>query len=354
MSALIEAPPSPLDAAAALLATQRDGRDWIARFDRPTRWPDAVRRSLLTLRALTHQHTGGLIAAATTSLPEKPGSALNWDYRYCWLRDATFTINALLNAGYHQEAQHWRDWILGALAGTPEELRIMYSVDGNRHINEWTVDWLPGYRWSRPVRVGNAAADQRQIDALGEVVDAFATAVQAGLEPSPHERVVSRAIVERIETIWREPDQGIWESRGQPRQYTYSKVMAWVGVDRFLRQSALHAGTDPAVLRRLAALRERIHADICANGYHPALGTFVSHFGGQELDADLLLLPIFGFLPAEDPRIAATIAAIERELMHDGLVMRKREEGLEPEGAFRLHVLARRLPRPAASPRRSS
>ena len=329
-----QAPPPALDAEHTLFATQKYWREWIGRFDKPTHWPGAVRRSLLVLRTLINGPTGGLVAAPTTSLPEKPGGASNWDYRFCWLRDATFTIATLLNAGYHEEAQQWRAWILRAVAGTPSELRIMYRVDGGRHVNEWTVDWLPGYRWASPVRVGNAAAAQRQIDVLGEVLDAFGLATQAGLDPSSQEVHVSRALAERIETIWQKPGHGVWESRGEELHYTYSKVMAWVGIDRFLRHAKLHEAADADLLRRLAALRGRIHAEVCEEGYHTGLGRFVQHYGGHALDASLLLLPLVGFLPVSDPRIAGTIAAVERELLEDGLVRRKSAEGPEPEGAF--------------------
>ena len=325
--------PDLLDAEEALTRTQDAWRGWIGCFDKPTDWPEAVRRSLLTVRALTEVWNGGVVAAPTTSLPEKPGGTSNWDYRYCWLRDATFTIGALLNAGFHEEARQWRDWILRALAGTPSELRIMYRLDGSRHLNEWLVDWLPGYRWSRPVRVGNAAAAQRQIDVLGELLDSFALLSRAGMETSEHQRHVARAIAERIEATWQENGQGIWELRAEPRQYTYSKAMAWVGVDRFLRHAALHGGTEPDVLRRMAGLRATIHETVCREGFHPGLGTFVQHYGGQTLDASLLLLPLVGFLPVDDPRIAGTIAAVERELVVDGLVWRK-SPGTEPEGAF--------------------
>ena len=326
--------PGEIDPKAALASTQRYWKDWIGRFDKPTDWPEAVKRSLLTLRALIYAPTGGLVAAPTTSLPEKPGGSSNWDYRYTWLRDATFTIGALLNAGYHKEAQQWRDWILRAIGGTPSELRILYRVDGSRHVNEWSADWLPGYRWARPVRVGNAAAAQRQIDVLGEVLDTLGLASRAGIQVSSQETHVARAIAERIEAIWQDMGQGVWEFRGEPRQYTYSKVMAWVGVDRFIRHEQLRGTTEPSVLRRLAALRERIHREVCEEGYHAGLGTFVQHYGGQVLDGSLLLMPLVGFLPANEPRMAGTIAAIERELMEDGLVRRKRGEGPEPEGAF--------------------
>ena len=210
----------------------------------------------------------------------------------------------------------------------------MYRVDGSRHVNEWSVDWLSGYRWARPVRVGNAAAAQRQIDVLGEVIDTMDLSTRAGLEPSRQLQHVARAIAERIEAIWQEPGQGVWESRGESRQYTYSKVMAWAGVDRFIRNKAMHGAADPDVLRRLEALRSRIHQEVCAEGYHTGLGTFVQHYGGETLDGSLLLMPLVGFLPADDPRMAATIAAIERDLVHDGLVWRKSAAGGEPEGAF--------------------
>ena len=274
------------------------------------------------------------MAAPTTSLPEKPGGTANWDYRYTWLRDATFTICTLVNAGYHEEAEQWRQWILRAVGGTPSELRILYRIDGSRHVDEWNVDWLSGYRWARPVRVGNAAAAQRQIDVLGEVIDALASASQAGIAVSPQERYLARAITERIAAIWQEPGQGVWESRAEPRQYTFSKVMAWVGLDRFIRNQELHGDTNAAELHRLSELRARIHQEVCDEGYSPGLGSFVQHYGGEVLDGSLLLLPLMGFLPVDDPRIAGTIAAIERELMQDGLVRRKRARGEEPEGAF--------------------
>ena len=327
-------PPGAVDADAALLQTQQYWRAWINRFDKPTRWPDAVRRSLLVLRASTHWPTGGLVAAPTTSLPEQPGGSANWDYRYCWLRNSTFTISALLNAGYHQEAREWRDWVLRALAGTPSELRILYRVDGARHVNEWTVDWLRGYRWSKPVRIGNAAASQRQIDVLGEVLETMALADKAGVSVSEQEAHIARALVERIETMWPDPGEGVWEGRGEPRNYTYSKVMAWAGVDRFLRHPALHRTAGPDVLRRLAAVRESIHREVCEEGFHSGLGRFVDYYGGETLDASLLLMPLVGFLPVSDPRMAATIAAVERTLMHDGLVRRKPVESMQPEGAF--------------------
>ena len=329
-----EPPPAAFDPFEALAETQRDWRDWIGQFDKPTDWPEATRRSLLTLRALIDARSGGLVAAPTTSLPETPGGPDNWDYRFCWLRDATFTISALLNAGYHQEALDWRDWILRALGGTPSELRILYRVDGSRHVTEWEVDWLPGYRYARPVRVGNKAAVQRQIDVLGEVLDTMGLSARVGLEITSQQQCISRAIAERIEALWREMGQGIWESRGEPRHYTYGKVMAWVGIDRVLRHEQLLGDVDPNMRQRLQRLRAEIHRDVCEEGYHTGLESFVQYYGGEMLDASLLLMPLVGFLPVDDPRIANTIAAIERELMQDGLVRRKAPSGDNPEGAF--------------------
>ena len=228
------APPPP-DAEAALRETTRWWQDWVARFGKPTPWRDAVMRSLITLKALMHHRTGGLIAAPTTSLPEVPGGAANWDYRFCWVRDASFTLSALLNAGYHEEAHAWREWMLRAVAGSPERLKIMYRVDGGRQTQEWEAGWLPGHDGARPVRIGNAAAEQRQIDVFGELLDALHLAARAGIEETEASRHLERALAERIAEVWQEGGQGLWESRGEPQQYTYSKVMCWAGLDRFVR-----------------------------------------------------------------------------------------------------------------------
>lgn len=332
----IASPPEPVDALAALQATTRHWTGWAARARIAGALPhELVRRSLITLKALVHGPTGGIIAAPTTSLPEAPGGSMNWDYRYCWLRDATFTLTALLNAGYTEEALAWRDWLLRAVAGSPEHMQIMYRVDGARHLQEWAVDWLPGFNWARPVRIGNAAAAQHQADVTGELIDCLDLGTKAGLPRSTHLGEVEAALVEHIENRWRAPGQGIWEDRGPARHHTHGKVMAWVGVDRCLRGSRRRGGDGPAILHRLAALRRHIHDEVCREAYHDGLGRFVAYYGGQALDASLLLMPIVGFLPARDPRVARTIAAVARELVEDGLVFRHASQGdATREGAF--------------------
>jgi GH15 family glucan-1,4-alpha-glucosidase len=331
-----ETPPEPVDAEAALVETQSFWREWIGRFDdAKTDWPGPIRRSLITLKALIHAPTGGLVAAPTTSLPEAPGGKMNWDYRYCWLRDASVTLCALLNAGFHAEATSWRDWLLRAIAGSPERLRIMYRVDGSRHLSEWMVETLPGYRYASPVRVGNAASTQHQIDVFGEVLDALALARRGGLPTTQQEAAAERQIVAHLETVWNTEGSGVWESRSELRQYTYSKVMAWVGLDRFLRYHAEAGAVDSATVARLTALRQTIHDEVCREGWNEGLGTFTQHYGGQAIDASLLLLPLVGFLPADDPRMAATIATIQRELSEGGLIRRTKAKAEPPnEGAF--------------------
>ncbi len=333
-----ELPPS-VDAAAALSATQLFWRGWIGRFDDGrTQWPGFVRRSLITLKALICRESGGLVAAPTTSLPETPGGTMNWDYRYCWLRDSTFSLGALLNAGFTEEAQAWRDWLLRAIAGEPGRMRIMYRIDGARHLAEWSVDSLPGYRHSGPVRIGNAASTQHQIDVFGEVLDCLSLARKGGLPVSEQERTAQMRIVEHLAIVWDTPGSGIWESRAEPRQYTYSKAVAWAGVDRvlrFLQSDADRTDADDDAIKRLTALRQRIHDRVCREGWNEGLGAFTQYFGGQELDASLLLLPLIGFLPATDRRMAATIEAVRRELSEGGLVRRmKAELGKTAEGAF--------------------
>ena len=325
--------PAPLDPAKALAETEHFWRQWIGRFDRPTNWPTVTRRSLITLKALVHQPSGGLLAAPTTSLPEAIGGSLNWDYRYCWLRDATFTVGALLNAGYHDEAIAWRDWMLRALAGQPDKLRTMYRVDGGRHAEEREVPWLPGYEGSCPVRIGNSAADQKQTDIFGELIDALHLMRQAGIPNSEHGVVTEHALLERLEQTWPQAGHGFWEDRGEPRRYTYDKAIAWAGVDRFLRGAA-RGGVDSAMLARLRALRQQIHDEVCERGFDRARGHFVAFYGDSHLDASLLLLAPMGFLPVSDPRMAATIEAIARDLTEHGLVLRKPREQSTDEGAF--------------------
>ena len=331
-----EAEPGDLDTGAALARTEAYWRDWIGRFRRPTDWPEAVRRSLLTIKALIHPPSGGLVAAPTLGLPERPGGAMNWDYRYCWVRDATFTCCALLNAGYQAEARDWMAWLLRAIGGKPETMRIMYRVDGSRRLEERQVPWLPGYEGSTPVRVGNAAAGQRQLDVFGEILDSVHVARQAGLDGSEHGRKVGRRLVEYVARIWQEPDQGLWESRGEPQHYVYSKVMAWTAVDRFLKLQDGEGEMEASLRQRLEKLRAEIHADVCERGFNPALGHFVQHYGaGRCLDASLLLLPLVGFLPISDPRISGTIAAIEQHLTEDRLIRRYATvDGEKEEGAF--------------------
>ncbi len=330
-------PTAPVDPEQALTATQSYWRDWIGCFDdAKTEWAEPVRRSLITLRAMIYEPSGGLVAAPTTSLPEAPGGQMNWDYRYCWLRDATFTMGALLNAGFHTEAGRWRDWLLRAIAGNPDRMRIMYRVDGSRHLSEWQADTLPGYRYSSPVRIGNAASTQHQIDVYGEVLDCLSLARKGGIPVSAQEAVTQLKLLEHLETLWNTPGSGVWESRAEPRQYTYSKVMAWVGVDRMLRYlKSEQPRVKVARLEHLEALKSTIHAQVCREGWNPGLGTFTEYYGGHEVDASLLLMPLVGFLPANDSRMHRTVETIRRELMQGGLVRRKKARPGKPaEGAF--------------------
>ena len=326
--------PEPIDSTAAQGETERYWRDWIAPFNRPTDWPEAVKRSLLTLKALTHAPTGGIVAAPTLGLPEKPRGSMNWDYRYCWLRDSSYTLTALLNAGFHEEAEAWRDWLLRAIAGEPDKMRIMYRVDGGRRIDETEIPFLPGWNGAKPVRIGNAAAGQRQLDIYGEVLDSAALCDRAGLTRTMRGLEVGVRLVAHVERIWREPDQGMWESRGTPQHFVYSKVMAWVAVDRFLK---LHGKSDTLPHERrtaLEALRANMHADICAKGFDAGRHAFMQSYGSRDLDASVLLLPLVGFLPIDDERIGGTVAAVEKGLMEGGFVRRQeapwlgREEGV--------------------------
>ncbi len=315
-----EATQPPVDAQQALTETESGWRKWSERCTYQGRWRDAVVRSLITLKALTYAPTGGIVAAPTTSLPEQQGGVRNWDYRYCWLRDATFTLNALLLAGYHEEAVAWREWLLRAIAGSPEDLRILYSVTGERRLDEYEVDWLPGYRGAAPVRLGNAASQQFQLDVYGEVMDTLHLARAARLAPEPAAWGVQVALLKFLESNWQQPDDGIWEMRGPRRHYTHSKVMAWVAFDRAVKDAEAFGHDGP--VERWRQIRDAIHAQVCSEGYDAQRNTFVQSYGSPHLDASLLLIPQLGFLPPDDPRVLGTINAIERNLVVDGLVLR--------------------------------
>ncbi len=294
-------------------------------------------RSLITLKALTYAPTGGILAAATTSLPEKIGGVRNWDYRYCWVRDATFTLYALIQGGYLDEAKAWQDWLLRAVAGTPSQLNIMYGLAGERRLQEFELDWLSGYEGSRPVRIGNAAHRQFQLDVFGEVMSALHLARRHGMPADENAWQVQRAMLDHLETVWREPDEGIWEVRGPRRQFTHSKVMAWAAMDRAVK-AVEQFGLDGPI-DRWRAVRDQIHDEVCRQGYNPRRKAFVQYYGSEELDASLLMIPLVGFLPVTDPRMRDTVEAIQRDLMCEGFVLRyptKTEvDGLPPgEGAF--------------------
>ncbi|HTZ36869.1 MAG TPA: glycoside hydrolase family 15 protein [Stellaceae bacterium] len=329
--------PPAISATAALKEVTEFWTGWGSAFKPQGEWSDAVLRSLLTLKALSHRETGGLVAAATTSLPEQLGGSRNWDYRFCWLRDATFTLYALMEAGFLDEARAWREWLLRAAAGSPDQLQIMYGVAGERRLDEYKVPWLAGYQGALPVRIGNAAAGQVQLDVYGEVLDALYVGRRDGLADDASGWALECALVEHLETIWDQPDDGIWEVRGGRRHFTHSKVMAWVAFDRAVR-SAEQFGLK-APLERWRAVRETIHDEICQRGFDPEQNSFVQSYGSTALDASLLLIPLVGFLPASNPRVRGTVAAIERHLMRDGFVMRydtgRGTDGLPPgEGAF--------------------
>jgi GH15 family glucan-1,4-alpha-glucosidase len=334
-----QAPPAQLDAEAALEDTERVWREWSGRCAYVGEWREAVIRSLITLKALTYAPTGGIVAAPTTSLPERLGGLRNWDYRYCWLRDATFTLLALLHAGYVEEARAWREWLLRAAAGKPSQLHIMYGIAGERRLPELELPWLPGYEGASPVRIGNAAYEHFQLDVFGEVLDVLHQCWRTGLEPGLAGWRLERALVDFLESDWDRPDTGIWEVRGPVRHFTHSKVMAWVAIDRAVKaveQFGLEGPVD-----RWRQLRETIHAQVCEKGFDSELGAFVQFYGSKLLDASLLMMPLVGFLPPTDPRVRGTVHAIERHLMTDGFVARyatvPEVDGLPPgEGAFLL------------------
>jgi GH15 family glucan-1,4-alpha-glucosidase len=314
--------PLPIDPGAALGTTEQWWDAWSGRCKYDGPWRDAVLRSFITLKSLAHAPTGGIVAAPTTSLPERIGGARNWDYRFCWVRDSTFTLYALLLAGYRDEAAAWREWLLRSAAGRPDDLQTLYGVDGDRVRTEFEIPWLPGYEHSAPVRVGNGASVQFQLDVYGELIDTMCVARAADLVPHDDAWRFEVAILRFLEKNWNQPDHGIWETRGDKRHFTHSKVMAWVAFDRAISDIEKYGLRGPVA--RWRKLRARIHADICRNGFDRARNTFVQHYDATEVDASLLLIPQVGFLPPEDPRVRGTIAAIERELVVDGLVMRYR------------------------------
>jgi GH15 family glucan-1,4-alpha-glucosidase len=335
----IEAPPAPLDAVRAVEETDRWWRDWTARATYDGRWSEAVRRSLITLKALQYEPTGGIVAAPTTSLPEQLGDSRNWDYRFCWIRDATFTLYALMLAGYHEESRAWRDWLLRAVAGHPAALQILYGPGGERRLPELTVDWLPGYADSRPVRVGNAASRQFQLDVYGELMDTMHVCRRIGVPPSPDAWRLECALLDFLESAWSKPDEGIWEVRGPRRDFVHSKVMAWVAFDRGVKAVERFGHDGPVA--RWRATRDAIHAEVCEKGWNASVGAFTQSYGGTALDASLLMMPLVGFLPVHDPRVRSTVEQIERRLMVDGFVLRYHPDesaavdGLPPgEGAF--------------------
>jgi GH15 family glucan-1,4-alpha-glucosidase len=332
-----ETPADKVDPHVLLNETETFWLNWSARCNKARQYSDEVLRSLITLKALTFAPSGGIVAAATTSLPEQIGGRRNWDYRFCWIRDATLTLLALMGAGYYEEARAWRDWLVRAVAGSPTQLQIMYGVAGERRLTEWEVSWLSGYAGSRPVRIGNAAHSQQQLDVYGELMDALYQSRRGGLGENKRAWAVECALLDHLKDIWTEPDEGIWEVRGGPQQFTYSKIMAWVAFDRAIK-SATEFGMEGPV-EEWKAIRAAIHADVCRRGYDENRRSFVQVYGKPQLDASLLLIPSVGFLPPHDQRVASTIAAIERELLVDGFVRRydtkATADGLPPgEGMF--------------------
>ena len=325
------------DAPRLLAHTERFWLDWSARCAPAGPYSQYVVRSLITLKALTFGPSGGIVAAATTSLPEQLGGSRNWDYRFCWVRDATLTLLTLMGAGYYDEARAWRDWLIRAVAGSPGQLQIMYGVTGERRLSEWEVPWLEGYEKSRPVRIGNAAHTQLQLDVYGELMDALYQSRRGGLRENKRAWAIQCGLLEHLKNIWTEPDEGIWEVRGGRKHFTYSKIMAWVAFDRAIKSAEEFGMNGP--VEEWKAVRDAIHADVCRRGYDDSRKTFVQVYGEPQLDASLLLIPSVGFLPPSDPRVVLTIEAIERELMVDGFVRRydtgATEDGMPPgEGMF--------------------
>jgi len=336
--ASFQGPPPAIDPFEVLERTEAFWREWSDRCPDVGPWTDVVKRSLITLKALTYAPTGGIVAAATTSLPERLGSVRNWDYRHCWLRDSTFTLLALMHLGYYEEARAWRDWLVRAVAGSPRQVQIVYGVGGERWLRESIVPWLPGYENSSPVRIGNAAYQQLQIDVFGEVADTLFQTLKAGMQPSERGRALRPVVLDYLATAWRQPDEGIWEVRGGRQHFVHSKVMAWVAFDRAANE--LEAQTFNESQQRWRAIADEIHAEVCEQGFDRELNSFVQAYGSKRLDASLLLLPMVGFLPPEDPRVRGTLRAIEDRLLIEGEFVLRYEiehagDGLPAgEGAF--------------------
>ena len=329
--------PRRIDPLQALRDCQQRWSRWAHRLKYSGPYREVVERSLITLRGMIYRPTGGIVAAVTTSLPEEIGGVRNWDYRYCWLRDSTFTLLALSNGGYFNEAAAWQDWLLRALAGDPQQVQIMYGLKGERQLVEWEIGWLPGFEKSAPVRVGNAAAGQVQLDIYGEMLDSFYHAQHRMARHCEDDFRVLVLMLEQLAKVWHEPDEGIWETRGGPQQFTYSKMMAWVAFDRAVMLAEQNSYQAP--LEKWKQLRDTLHSEICTRAFNEKRNSFVQAYGSDQLDASLLLMPVVGFLPGSDPRVKSTVEAIERELMPDGLVMRydtgKVQDGLPPgEGVF--------------------
>ncbi len=329
--------PPARDPHTALARTENHWLEWSARSTVEGKYAEPIRRSLITLKALAYEPTGGIVAAPTTSLPEQLGGTRNWDYRYCWLRDATITLLAMMRGGYFDEARAWRSWLARVMAGAPEQLQIMYGISGERRLPEFEVDWLPGYQGAKPVRIGNNAAGQLQLDVYGEVMNALHLARVGGLQADETTWNVQCEMLEHLETIWQEPDEGIWETRGGRQHFTFSKVMAWVAFDRAIKSA--ESFNLPGPLEHWREIREQIHAQVCEKSWNPQLNAFTQVYGGDELDASVLLLPQVGFLRPSDPRVIGTLAATEKYLLRDGFVMRYRtsevDDGLPPgEGTF--------------------
>ena len=328
--------PAALQANAILETTEAIWRNWTVRFDKGGPYAAIVLQSLITLRALIYEPSGAIVAAPTTSLPEEIGGGRNWDYRYCWLRDATFTLLALMNGGYVKEAQNWRRWLLRSIGGDPGQIQIMYGIGGEQRIPESEIGALPGYENSRPVRIGNAAAGQLQIDIYGELLDALYQSRKHGLTADDDDWRVQIELLKHLQTVWREKDEGIWEVRGEPKHFTYSKVMAWVAFDRAIKTvEEFGLKGDVETWRKT---RAAIHAEVCEKGWSKTIGAFTQSYGSDKLDASILLMPLTGFLPPNDPRIASTVQAVERTLMKDGFIRRyitDEDDGLKgDEGAF--------------------